>query len=180
MLGKIEGRRRRGRQRMRWLNGITDSMDMVWVNSGSWWWTGRSAAIHGVTMSRTRLSDRTELIVTLAKQSWSSRKLPPHSCFFISSPLLHTTIQSTLSIHRVVLKHKPGHVNYLLYNFQRPLDTDAYKTQFLHPSQTSSGAYQTLFPALLSRLGLFSLPAFSVLVPQPLLFFLPGTLTPLP
>ena len=41
MLGKIEGKRRRGRQRMRWLNGITDSMDMVWVDSGSWWWTGR-------------------------------------------------------------------------------------------------------------------------------------------
>ena len=35
MLGKIEGRRR-GRQRMRWLDGITDSMDMSWVNSGSW------------------------------------------------------------------------------------------------------------------------------------------------
>ena len=36
MLGKIEGRRRRGRQRMRWLDGITDSMDMVWMDSGSW------------------------------------------------------------------------------------------------------------------------------------------------
>jgi len=35
-LGKIEGRRRRGRQRMRWLDGITDSMDMGLVNSGSW------------------------------------------------------------------------------------------------------------------------------------------------
>ena len=41
MLGKIEGRRRRGRQRMRWFDGITDSMDVVWVDSGSWWWTGR-------------------------------------------------------------------------------------------------------------------------------------------
>ena len=37
MLGKTEGRRRRGRQRMRWLDGITHSL---WVSSGSWWWTG--------------------------------------------------------------------------------------------------------------------------------------------
>ena len=41
MLGTIEGRRRRGQQRMRWLDGITNSMNWVWVNSRSWWWTGR-------------------------------------------------------------------------------------------------------------------------------------------
>ena len=39
MLGGIRGRRRRGQQRMRWLDGITDSMNGVWANSGSWWWT---------------------------------------------------------------------------------------------------------------------------------------------
>ena len=41
MLGKIESRRRRVRQRMTWLDGITNSMTWVWVNSRSWWWTGR-------------------------------------------------------------------------------------------------------------------------------------------
>ena len=41
MLGKIEGRRTRGQQKMRWFDNITDSMAWVWASSGSWWWIGR-------------------------------------------------------------------------------------------------------------------------------------------
>ena len=57
MLGKIEGRRKRGRQRMRWLDGITDTMDM---GLGGLWKAWR-ASVHGVAKSRTWLSDWTEL-----------------------------------------------------------------------------------------------------------------------
>ena len=61
MLRKIEGRRRSRWQMMRWLDGITDSMTWVWVNSGSWWWTGRPGVLRFSGSQRVRHDWATEL-----------------------------------------------------------------------------------------------------------------------
>ena len=97
MLGKIEGRGRRGQQRMRWLDGIFDTMDMslmkvdkgwdgwmasltqwtwVWVDSRSWWWTGRPGILQSMgSQSLIQLSDWTELNNNKKYNCWKIKTL---------------------------------------------------------------------------------------------------------
>ena len=82
ILGKIEGRRRRGQQRMRCLDGITDSMDMGLVDSGSWWWTGRPGVLQFIGSQRVGQDWVTELNSTFPckKTKWY---YPDFACFML-------------------------------------------------------------------------------------------------
>ena len=61
MLEQIEGKRRRGQQGMRWLDGISIQWTWVWGNSGSWWWTGKPGMLHSMGLQRVRYDWATEL-----------------------------------------------------------------------------------------------------------------------
>ena len=64
--GKIDGRRRRGWQRMRWLDGITTQWIWVWLSSGNWWWTGRPSVEEAWFMGLYRVGNS-----WIAEQNWT-------------------------------------------------------------------------------------------------------------
>ena len=85
MLEKIVGRRKRGWQRMRWLDGITDSMDMSWINSGSWWWTWRPGMLRFMGLQRVGHNWATELNWTETSKTYKWKILNCHYWILVTN-----------------------------------------------------------------------------------------------
>ena len=97
MLGKIEGRRRRGRQRLRWLDQLLTWWTWVWVSSRSWWWIGKPGMLQSMELQRVGHDWATELIWN-EQYFHFSLSLPPAQRLAI---LAFQIIILTLSISRL-------------------------------------------------------------------------------
>ena len=120
MLGKIEGGRRRGQQRMRWLDGITDSMDMsvsklqeLVMDREAW-----CAAVHGVSKSRTWLRDWTEL-------NWKVL-LNPDSALLSSMPPIWWSVSSCITLMRHLQSAFPHSRDAKKHQWMRVVSTNLF------------------------------------------------------
>ena len=130
MLGKIEGRRRRGWQRMRWLDDSINSMDLtlskLWetVKDREAW----RAAVHRITKSRTRLGNWKAIMVTCVSEFWCH----PCNCFDMHDTGLHKT-ESLINVACALTAQLIGHSAISLLP-SRPLDTLRYIKVEIRPS----------------------------------------------
>ena len=122
MLGKIERRRRRGQQRMRWLSGITNSWTWVWASSRSCWWTGKPGVLQSVGLQRVGHDWATELIyICMDKHKCTCVCI--YTCIFIYNLLtyklkilLFLASISTLFLENTLWKSNWFILAFFLYN----------------------------------------------------------------
>ena len=105
MLGKIERRRRRGKQRMRWLDGITDSMDMSLSKLWSWWWTGRPGVLQSMGSQRAGHDWATELSWTDCHSRWNWEKISKFLVILVSKSAVWTISLRITKRNSMILDH---------------------------------------------------------------------------
>ena len=98
ILKKIEGSRKRGQQRMRWLDGISNSMEMSWASSRSWWWTGKPGVLQSMGSQRVRYDWATELNWVIHLPSILNYGACPYVFCFNDSSIKSFLIFSTIVI----------------------------------------------------------------------------------